>query len=74
MANLLRDFQALLPASPLLVGDVVSIANGLVANVELPGGALISARGAARVGQRVFVRAGAIEGQAPALPFVEIVV
>lgn len=73
MASLLRDFQALLPASPLLVGDVVSISNGL-ATIELPDGALISARGGASVGQRVFVRGGAIEGQAPALPFVEIVV
>lgn len=36
--------------------------------VELPDGAQIPARGAATLGERVFVRDGAIEGPAPTLP------
>lgn len=67
MPNLLKQFRDLVGVEPLLVGDVASIANG-VAVVTLPGGATITARGSAQVNDRVFVRAGAIEGPAPALP------
>lgn len=73
MANLYKTFLSLVPTDPLLVGDVQAV-DGDVAVVELPGGGLINARGAAKVGDRVFVRAGAIEGAAPALPYVEVIV
>ena len=71
MANLLQQFRSLLPQSPLLVGEVTAIAGG-IATVELPDGSIVTARGDATVGWMVFVRAGAIEGQAPDLTVVEI--
>lgn len=71
MANLLKQFQSLLPDSPLLVGEVLSISNNIV-TIELPDGAQITVKGGATVGQRVFVRGGMIEGQAPTLAYVEV--
>lgn len=59
----------LLPTRPLLVGDVLSVTDG-VAVIEQPGGGISRARGAATVGQRVFFRDGAIEGLAPDLTVV----
>ena len=56
----------ILPPRPLLVGVVTYSANG-VAEVALPGGGYERARGEATVGQRVFIRDGAIEGNAPDL-------
>lgn len=67
MPNLLKQFRELVGVEPLLVGDVVALTAGGVV-VELPGGAQITVRGAASVSDRVFVRGGAIEGLAPALP------
>jgi len=67
MTNIYRTFLNLLPARPLQVGTVLSIA-GEVASVELPGGGRLQARGQATVGQRVFIRDGVIEGAAPDLP------
>lgn len=69
--NLFKRFRQLLPEPPLLVGDVVAIASG-VATIEEPGGGLSTAIGPATVGDRVFVRAGVIQGPAPTLP-VEII-
>lgn len=66
-SNLFAQFRRLLPGQPLLVGTVISSGSGLVV-VELPGGAQINARGQATVGAQVFVRGGAIEGEAPSLP------
>lgn len=71
MLNPYAALLALLPERPLLVGTVNAFADG-IATVELPGGGLVTARGAATVGQQVFVRDGAIEGTAPALP-VEVI-
>ena len=68
--NLQKRFLALIPDAPLLVGDVLAVSNG-IAQIELPGGGLVHARGEAAVGQRVFVRDGAIEGPAPTLVYVE---
>ena len=68
--NLQKRFLALIPDAPLLVGDVLAVSDG-IAQIELPGGGLVHARGEATAGQRVFVRDGAIEGQAPALDYVE---
>lgn len=56
-----------LAGPPLQVGDVVSGDTGAWV-VQLPGGDRINARGTAAVGQRVWVRGGLIEGEAPALP------
>lgn len=66
MPNLYRLFRNLLPPPPLLIGTVQSAAGG-EAVVQLPDGATIKARGAAGVGETVFVRDGAIEGSATAL-------
>ena len=69
MPNAYREFLALMPDQPLEVGEVTSVAGG-VATVTLPGGGVIQARGTATVGQRVIVRAGAIEGEASTLTYV----
>lgn len=71
MRNPFRAFLDLIPADPLQVGTVQSVADGL-ATIELPGGGTLKARGEATSGQNVFVRGGAIEGAAPALP-IEII-
>lgn len=70
MRNLYREFLALVPQRLLDVGDVVA-ADGGMATVMLPGGGVIQARGVALVGQRVFVRDGAIDGPAPTLDYVD---
>lgn len=70
MFNLYRQFVDLMPGRPLEVGDVTEAGGGL-ATVTLPGGGVVKVRGAAQVGQRVFVRDGLIEGLAPALTYVE---
>lgn len=59
-----------MPARPLEVGDVTAVGAGVV-TVTLPGGGVIQARGQATVGQRVFVKDGAIDGEAPVLAYVE---
>lgn len=64
MTNLYRAFARLFAPDPLLVGEVVAV-SAIAVTVELPDGALISARGTATVGDKVFVRGGAIEGSAP---------
>ena len=71
MTNLYRRFAELFAPDPLLVGEVVSTDAAGVA-VELPDGALIRARGTAAIGASVFVRAGAIEGQAPSATVTEL--
>ena len=69
--NLFRQFEKLLPARPLLIGTVQSVAtDGLL--VELLGGGTVRARGEAAVGERVFVRDGAVEGPAPAMPVIPV--
>lgn len=71
MSNLYRQFLDLLPARPLQVGTVTAT-DGSTCTVQLPGGGVLQARGAATVGQQVFVRDGVIEGDAPALTVVTI--
>lgn len=70
MANLYKQFLDLQPPKPLEVGAVLFISNG-VANIEMPGGGVLQARGQATEGQRVFVRDGVIEGAAPELTYTE---
>lgn len=67
MTNLFRQFLDLIPDPALQTGEVTFVSNG-VATIELPGGGTLNARGAASVGQKVFVRNGVIEGTAPDLP------
>lgn len=71
MRNLYKAFLDLIPDPALQTGTVTSVSNN-IALVELPGGGEIKARGDATVGQKVFVRGGVIEGQAPILP-VEVI-
>ena len=65
--NPYRQFLDLMPARPLQVGTVTAVATG-TATVQLPGGGVLQVRGDAAVGAKVFVRDGAIEGDAPGLP------
>lgn len=70
MPNLYKQFMELQSPKPLLVGTVDFVVNG-IATIELSGGGHLQARGPAQAGQRVFVRDGAIEGQAPNLTYTE---
>lgn len=67
--NLYKAFMDLMPGRPLQVGEV-TVVDGDVVTVELPGGGIAKARGDAAVGQQVFFRDGVIEGVAPSLPVV----
>lgn len=69
MRNPFAQFQALLAPGPLQIGKVTAWESG-IATIELPGGATLHARGQAAVGDKVFVREGAIEGPAADLPTV----
>lgn len=66
MANLYRVFKDLIPDAPLLVGAVSAVASGYCL-IDLPGGGQVSGRGTSSIGQKVFVRDGVIEGNAPSL-------
>jgi hypothetical protein len=67
LRNPTRRLLDLVGSPPLEVGDVASITDGIAA-IDLQGGGTVHARGAATVGQRVYVRGGTIEGPAPSLP------
>ena len=72
MPNLWRQFEELLPDSPLLLGTVATHhADGTV-TVELLDGGPLRVTGSGSVGDRVFVRDGRVTGDAPTLPTVEI--
>ncbi|MBX9900801.1 MAG: hypothetical protein K2Y28_08465 [Burkholderiaceae bacterium] len=71
MDNLYQIFKSLLPQTPLLAGTVVAVFQ-TGCSVELPDGSVISARGSASIGAKVFVRNGLIEGEAPNLSVVEV--
>ena len=68
-SNPYTRFLALLPPKPQLVGTVSAV-SGSVATVTLDGGGQLQARGQVTVGDRVFVRDGLIEGEAPALTYI----
>lgn len=71
MRNVFKEFADIFPDPPLQVGTVTAVdAPAGVATIELPGGGILQARGDGVVGQRVFVRNGLIEGEAPSLPIV----
>ena len=67
MHNVYEQFRQLLPNPPLQAGTVTEVGAGVV-NVQLPGGGVVKARGAAGLGQKVFVRDGTVEAVAPSLP------
>ena len=69
--NLWKAFSDLVARPPLQVATVLSV-SGDVARVQLPGGGELLGRGDAQVGEKVFVRDGAIEGAAPSLPLFQI--
>lgn len=63
--------DAALPHRPLQVGQVTYFDAGAgLCTVELPGGGVIRARGAAQVDDMVFVRDGVIEGTTASLTLV----
>ena len=70
--NLYRQLRELLPEPALTVAAVVDVHADGTATVTFPGGGQQRVRGSANPGQRVFVRAGVIEGAAPNLPTVTI--
>ncbi|MDD2610642.1 MAG: hypothetical protein PHX60_13330 [Giesbergeria sp.] len=70
MSNIYREFLALLPKRARYVGTVIA-STPTGATVQLPSGGVLHVLGEATVGQRVFVRDGAIEGPAPTLVYVE---
>ena len=68
-------FVALAGADPLLVGEVIAhrTDGSETSLVELPGGGMLVASGqTVAVGHMAFVRSGKIQGEAPALPGLEI--
>jgi hypothetical protein len=71
--NLFKAFIDLIPTEPLRVGTVIEVHGDETSIVELLDGARIRVRGTSvEAGKKAFVRAGAIEGEAPNLPIVEI--
>lgn len=66
MSNLYKRLLAVLPSEPRDKGEVVATTpDGAI--VELVTGARVRVRGAASVGDHVFIRGRQIEGPAPAL-------
>ena len=72
MPNLWRQFQSLLPQSPRLIGVVTTVHSDATRTVTLLDGGTLRVRGSGGTGQRVFVQAGAITGEAPDLPQIDI--
>ena len=70
--NLWKQFQALLPSDPLLIGTIAAHNSDGTSTVNWPGGGQSIARGqAVAVGQKAFVQGGQIQGQAPSLAVFE---
>lgn len=65
--NLFRQLIDLIPDPALQVGEVTASLDG-ICTITLPGGGTLTVRGAASVGDQVFVRGGVVEGTAPELP------
>lgn len=73
LRNPIRALLDLIPQPALQIGTVTSVSDGSV-KVTLPGGGTLIARGTAEVGDKVYVRGDVVEGVAPALPIITIVV
>jgi hypothetical protein len=69
LSNPYARWAALQPPKRRQVGTVLAMDAG-VATVELEGGGRVQALGQAAVNDRVFVRDGVIEGEAPNLTYI----
>lgn len=68
-------FRALLPTDPLLAGEVIEHHDDGTSSVTLPGNITIRVQGqTVAVGLHAFVQSGRIQGEAPDLPEVEVLV
>lgn len=75
MSNIWKQLAALLPGDPLLVGQVIAHNADGTSSVTLPGNQTIRVLGqGVPVGTRAFVQTGRLQGEAPALSYVELVV
>lgn len=72
-ANVWTAFKEIMPSSPLLVGTVSSV-TGETSLMTLVDGGVIRCRGVGQVGEKWYVRNGALESKAPSLMLSEIVV
>lgn len=75
--NIFAEFLRLIPQTPTYVGTVTSTTgsgDATWATVQIAGGGTLHARGECVVGQRVFVRAGVVQGAAPELGYSEAVI
>ncbi|WP_417500728.1 hypothetical protein [Marinobacter sp.] len=70
MSNIYKRLLGILPNDPRDKGEVVAV-NPDGVTVELVTGARVRVRGAAQVGDHVFIRGRQIEGPAPALSGVD---
>ena len=64
MSNLYRQFLDLLPARPLQVGTVTAT-DGSTCTVQLPGGGVLQARGAATVASKSLCAMGSSKAMRP---------
>jgi hypothetical protein len=71
--NVWALFKELLPRDPLLVGTMAST-DGSTSIITLLDGGVITVRGTGTVGNKYYIRAGRIEGDAPTMTQNEIVV
>ena len=71
MLNPYAVFLDLLPKRPRMVGVVETVSGDAVSIVLEGGGGRVQAIGKATVGQRIYVRDGLVEGEAPNLTYVE---
>ncbi len=69
LTNPFKRWQDLQPKRLRQVGEVIHMA-GDVATIELPSGARVQAIGKAGIGDRVYIRDGLIEGEAPMLTYI----
>lgn len=73
MSNPYKQLIALIPGQRVETGEVIAVRDDGVI-IELPTGEHYFARGAAEVGDTVYVKDGAVDGPAPVLAGTEITV
>lgn len=71
--NIWKQFEALLPGDPLLVGEVLAHNPDGTSTVDLPGARSIQVQGhGVAVGQKAYVQTGRIQGEASDLTLIDI--
>lgn len=71
--NLYRRLLEIIPADPLLIGEVTAHNADGTSTVELPSGDTLRVRGqGVSVGNNAFVQTGQVQGEAPDLPVVSV--